>query len=44
MAKKHGLWLKALLEPFPREKLERMTEELGELKGMLKKAPKALAE
>jgi DNA-binding MarR family transcriptional regulator len=44
MAKKHGLWLKALLEPFSREKLERMTEELGELKGMLKKAPKALAE
>jgi DNA-binding MarR family transcriptional regulator len=39
MAKKHGLWLTALLEQFPREKLERLTEQLGELKRMLKKTP-----
>lgn len=42
MAKRHGLWLRTLLEQVPREKLERLTEQLGELKRTLKNAPETL--
>jgi DNA-binding MarR family transcriptional regulator len=38
MAKKHGLWLASLLEDFPRDQIDRLIEQLGNLKGVVKNA------
>lgn len=38
MAKKHGLWLAALLEDFPRDQIDGLIDQLGNLKGVVKNA------
>ena len=44
MARKHGLWLAALLQDFPKDRLEGLTEQLDALKSAVKSATQRTGE
>jgi len=44
MARKHGLWLAAVLQDFPRDRLQGLTEQLDLLKGAVKRATQRAGE